>query len=207
MLSLGVATRGGVFFKLINNTDSRPTQASQVFTTVQDNQTCVRIQVYQGERDIAVENELLGQFELPDITPAPMGVPQIEVLFDINAKNELAVVARDTLTGNFQEVRFVASQIQLDRDKVKEAVGSAKKARRIDAEQKTLIEARNSAQNTIYEVQKRLVASGSTGLLDDDIVFLRRAIDGEVEGMLDPVSIMAAARDLVRKEREIGMYR
>jgi hypothetical protein len=203
VLSLGVATRGGVFFKLIKSTDARPTQASQVFTTVQDNQTVVRIQVYQGEREIAMENELLGQFELPGITPAPMGVPQIEVLFDINAKNELAVVARDTLTGNFQEVRFVASQIQLDRDQVKEAVGSAKKARREDSEQKTLIQAKNSAENTIYEVQKRLAASGSSGLLNEDIAYLRRAIGMDES----PASLMAAARDLVRKEREIGLYR
>ncbi len=203
VLSLGVATRGGVFHRLIDAKDARPCQASQIFTTVQDNQTVVRIQVYQGERPIAVENELLGQFELPGIAPAPMGVPQIEVLFDVNAKNELGVVARNTLTGKQQQVRFVASQIQLDRDRVKDLTDSARKARREDTQQKTLIEAKNSAENTIYEVRNRLRRSGAEGQLDADIAELRQAMAGSVT---DPGALEAMARDLVRKSRECNLF-
>ena len=202
-LSLGVATRGGVFHVLIPRTESRPSSASQIFTTVQDNQNVVRIQVYQGEREIAVENELLGQFELHGINPAPMGVPQIEVFFDINARNELAVVAKNSLTGQQQQVRFVASQIQLDRDRVKQLTASAKKCRRGDASQRSLIDARNNAQNIIYEVQNMLRRSGAEGQLDSDIQQLRSAMEVE-QG--DPFTLDNMARELVRKGRDNNLF-
>ena len=202
-LSLGVATRGGIFHVLIARSESRPCSASQTFTTCQDNQSVVRIQVYQGEREIAVENELLGQFELHGINPAPMGVPQIEVFFDINARNELGVIAKDTLTGKQQQVRFVASQIQLDRDRVKELTASAKKSKRSDAKEHSVIDARNKAQNVIYEVQNMLNRSGATGQLDSDIEALQQAM-----GMddVDPFTLENMGRELVRKGRDNNLF-
>ena len=201
-LSLGVATRGGVFHKIIARSESRPCSASQIFTSCQDNQKVVRIQVYQGERVIAVENELLGQFELHGINPAPMGVPQIEVTFDINARNELAVVARDMLTGKQQQVRFVASEIQLDRDRVKELTASARKSRSKDMKERSLIEARTNAQNIIYEVQTMLRRSGAEHQLDNDIEQLKNAM----ETINDPMMWDTMARDLVRKGRDCNLF-
>jgi hypothetical protein len=201
-LSLGVATRGGVFQVLIPRTETRPCSSSQIFTTVQDNQSVVRIQIYQGERDIAVENELLGQFELHGISPAPMGVPQVEVFFDINAKNELAVMARDCLTGKQQQVKFVASQIQCDRDRVKQLTASAKKSQRSDANAKTLIEGRNKAQNIIYEVRQMLRRSGAAGQMDGDIQELERAM----ENNNNAYELEIMARDLVRKGRDSNLF-
>jgi molecular chaperone DnaK len=152
-LSLGIETLGGIFTRLINRNTTIPTKKSQVFSTAADNQTQVGVKVLQGEREMAADNKLLGEFQLEGIPPAPRGMPQIEVTFDIDANGIVKVSAKDKATGKEQEITIKSSGglSEVDIEKmVKEAELHAQK----DQERKSLIDLKNSADTTIYSIEK-----------------------------------------------------
>ncbi|WP_353686078.1 molecular chaperone DnaK [Thermodesulfovibrio sp. 3462-1] len=154
-LSLGIETLGGVFTKIIERNTTIPTKKSQIFTTAADNQTAVTIKVYQGEREMAADNKLLGVFELVGIPPAPRGVPQIEVTFDIDANGILHVSAKDLATGKEQSIKITASS-GLTEEEIKRMIREAEAHAEEDRRKKQLAEARNEADNMIYTVEKTL---------------------------------------------------
>jgi chaperone protein DnaK len=154
-LSLGIETLGGVFTRLITRNTTIPTKKSQVFSTAADNQTQVGIKVLQGEREMAVDNKMLGQFDLVGIPPAPRGVPQIEVTFDIDANGIVNVQARDKATGKEQQITIQSSGGLSDGD-IEQMVRDAEMFASKDKERKELIEAKNSADNLAYSSEKSL---------------------------------------------------
>jgi molecular chaperone DnaK len=159
-LSLGLETLGGVFTKIIERNTTIPTSRKQIFTTAEDNQTAVTIRVFQGEREMAADNRLLAQFNLEGIPPAPRGVPQIEVTFEVDHNGILHVSARDLATGKEQKIRIEASsgltQAEIERMR-KEAEAHAAEDRR----RRELAETRNQADNLIYHIEKVLREHGS----------------------------------------------
>ncbi len=159
-LSLGIETLGGVFTRLIERNTTIPTRKSQVFSTAEDNQSAVTIRVYQGEREIAADNKLLGQFDLVGIPPAPRGVPQIEVTFDIDANGIVKVTAKDKQTGKEQQIKIESSggltQQDIDR-MIREAEQNAES----DKARRALIEAKNRADAQVAEAQRTLADTGS----------------------------------------------
>jgi len=154
-LSLGIETLGGVFTKMIERNTTIPTKKSQIFSTAVDNQPAVTVKVYQGEREMAADNKLLGVFELTDIPPAPRGVPQIEVTFDIDANGIIHVSAKDMGTGKEQSIKITASS-GLSKEEVERMVKDAELHAEEDRKRKELIEAKNNADTLIYSVEKSL---------------------------------------------------
>lgn len=154
-LSLGIETLGGIFTKIIERNTTIPTKKSQIFSTATDNQPAVTIKVYQGEREMAADNKLLGVFELVGIPPAPRGVPQIEVTFDIDANGILHVSAKDLGTGKEQSIRITASS-GLTEEEIKRMMREAESHAEEDRRKKQLAEACNEADNLIYSVEKSL---------------------------------------------------
>jgi molecular chaperone DnaK len=158
-LSLGIETAGGVFTRLIERNTTIPTNKSQVFSTAADNQTAVTIKVFQGERDIAIHNKLLGEFNLEGIAPAPRGMPQVEVTFDIDANGVVKVSAKDKATNKEQQISIKSSG-GLSDEEIQKMVKDAEANASADKEKKELIEAKNQADSAVYEVEKSLREHG-----------------------------------------------
>ncbi|MCR4423255.1 MAG: molecular chaperone DnaK [candidate division WOR-3 bacterium] len=158
-LSLGIETYGGVMTKIIERNTTIPTRKSQVFTTVEDNQTTVSVRVLQGEREMAADNRLLGQFDLVGIAPAPRGVPQIEVTFDIDADGILHVTAKDKLTGKEQGIKITASS-GLSKEEIDRMVSEAQAYAAEDRRRRELVDSRNRADTIIYQTEKTLKELG-----------------------------------------------
>jgi molecular chaperone DnaK len=158
-LSLGIETLGGVTTKLIDKNTTIPTRKSQIFSTAADNQPAVTINVLQGEREMSMDNKSLGRFELTGIPPAPRGVPQVEVTFDIDANGIVHVSAKDLGTGKEQSIRITASS-GLSKEEIEKMVKEADLHKDEDIKKKELIEARNHLDGLVYSVEKTLKDSG-----------------------------------------------
>jgi molecular chaperone DnaK len=158
-LSLGIETLGGVFTRMIDRNTTIPTKKSQVFSTADDNQNAVTIRVFQGEREMAADNKILGQFDLVGIPPAPRGVPQIEVTFDIDANGIVNVSAKDKGTGKEQQIRIQASGGLSDSD-IENMVKQAEQFAEEDKKRRAGAEAKNQAESLVHSTEKQLAEHG-----------------------------------------------
>jgi len=192
-LSLGIETLGGVFTKLIEKNTTIPTKKSQIFSTAADNQPAVSIHVLQGEREMAAYNKTLGRFELVGIPPAPRGLPQIEVTFDIDANGIVNVSAKDLGTGKEQSIKITASS-GLSEEEIQSLVKDAELHAEEDRNKRELVDARNAADSQIYSVEKSLkeagdkVDSGTKSEIENSIANLKRAMEGENTAEIKRVS-------------------
>jgi molecular chaperone DnaK len=183
-LSLGIETLGGVMTRLIDKNTTIPTKKSQIFSTAADSQPAVSIHVLQGEREMAAYNKTLGRFELVGIPPAPRGVPQIEVTFDIDANGIVNVSAKDQATGKEQSIQITASS-GLSQEEIDQLIKDAEVHAEDDKKKKDLVEARNSADSLIYSTEKSIkdlgdkVDSDTKSKVEESIAALRKAMEGE----------------------------
>ena len=188
-LSLGIETLGGVFTRLIDRNTTIPTKKSQTFSTAEDGQTAVTISVFQGEREMARDNKTLGQFNLEDIPPAPRGMPQIEVTFDIDANGIVHVSAKDKATGKEQSIKIQASG-GLSDEEIEKMVKDAEAHADEDKKQRELVEARNQAESLIHGTEKTLdelgdkVSQADKGAVETAISDLKSALEGEDEDLI-----------------------
>lgn len=208
-LSLGIETLGGVFTRLIDRNTTIPSKKSQVFSTADDNQHAVTIRVFQGEREMAKDNKMLGQFNLEGIPPAPRGVPQIEVTFDIDANGIVHVSAKDKASGKEQRVTIQASGGLSDAE-IEQMVKDAEKNADEDKKRKELIEAKNAADSLIYSTEKTLtdysdkLSSEDKGAVEDALSALKAVLDSE-----DAALIKEKTESLTAASMKIGeaMYK
>jgi molecular chaperone DnaK len=183
-LSLGIETLGGVFTKLIEKNTTIPTKKSQVFSTAADNQPAVEIHVLQGEREMAANNKTLGRFQLVGIPPAPRGMPQIEVTFDIDANGIVSVSAKDMGTGKEQSIKITASS-GLSDDEIDQLVKDAEMHADEDKKKRELVDARNMADSMIYTTEKSLkedapdLDATSKAAIEKSIEDLKKAMEGD----------------------------
>ncbi|TAN51284.1 MAG: molecular chaperone DnaK, partial [Rhodospirillales bacterium] len=208
-LSLGIETLGGVFTRLIDRNTTIPTRKSQTFSTAEDGQTAVTIRVFQGEREMAADNKMLGQFDLVGIPPAPRGVPQVEVTFDIDANGIVHVTAKDKATGKEQNIRIQASgglgDADIDR-MVKEAELHADE----DKKRRELVDARNHADALIHSTEKTLKEHGDAvgaelkEAIGKDVEALKATLGGD-----DLAAIKAKTEALMQTSMKLGeaMYK
>ena len=183
-LSLGIETYGGVFTKLIERNTTIPTKKSQVFSTAADGQTSVEVHVLQGEREMATDNKTLGRFQLAGIAPAPRGVPQIEVTFDIDANGIVHVSAKDMATGNEQQVSITAST-NLTEEEIEKAVKEAEEHATEDKKRKDEIETRNNAESLVYNCQSTIdklgdkISNEEKSKAEEEIAKVNKSLEGK----------------------------
>jgi molecular chaperone DnaK len=203
-LSLGIETLGGVFTRLIDRNTTIPTKKSQVFSTAEDSQGAVTIRVFQGEREMAADNKLLGQFDLVGIPPAPRGVPQIEVTFDIDANGIVNVSAKDKGTGKEQQIRIQASGGLSEAD-IEKMVKDAEAHAAEDKKRRELVESRNQADALVHTTEKSLaeygskVADADRTAIENALSDLKEALKGE-----DAEVIKARAQTLAQASMKLG---
>jgi molecular chaperone DnaK len=208
-LSLGIETLGGVFTRIIDRNTTIPTKKSQVFSTAEDNQNAVTIRVFQGEREMAADNKLLGQFDLVGIPPAPRGVPQIEVTFDIDANGIVNVQAKDKATGKEQQIRIQASGGLTESD-IEKMVKDAEAHAEEDKKRKAAVEAKNHAEALVHSTEKALSEHGSKigdadrTAIENAIADLKEALKGD-----DASAIQAKTNALAQASMKLGeaMYK
>ena len=208
-LSLGIETLGGVFTRIIDRNTTIPTKKSQVFSTAEDNQNAVTIRVFQGEREMAADNKMLGQFDLVGIPPAPRGVPQIEVAFDIDANGIVNVNAKDKATGKEQQIRIQASG-GLSDSEIQKMVKDAEAHAEEDKKRKAAVEAKNHAEALVHSTEKALaehgakVGDGERRAIETALSDLKEALKGEDAG-----AITAKMNTLAQASMKLGeaMYK
>jgi molecular chaperone DnaK len=208
-LSLGIETLGGVFTKLIDRNTTIPTRKSEVFSTAADSQTSVEIKVFQGERSMAKDNRLLGVFQLVGIPPAPRGIPQVEVTFDIDANGILNVTAKDKATNNEQKITITSSS-GLSKDEIDKMARDAESHASEDQKRKDEIDARNKADSTVYQVEK-LLKEHRDKISDEDAKAVEEALDNTrkkiAEGSSDDINKAVDALTQASHKLAEAMYK
>tara|TARA_B100001123_G_C15027503_1_gene914038 strand:- start:36 stop:926 length:891 start_codon:yes stop_codon:yes gene_type:complete len=208
-LSLGIETLGGVFTRLIDKNTTIPTKKSQVFSTAEDNQNAVTIRVLQGEREMASDNKLLGNFDLVGIPPSPRGIPQIEVTFDIDANGIVNVSAKDKSTGKEQQIKIQASG-GLSEEEIEKMVKEAEENAEQDKKKRELVDAKNQADSIIHQTEKNIkehgdkISEADKKAIESDLEELKKIKDSE-----DLDDIKSKTEKLVQSSMKLGeaMYK
>ena len=203
-LSLGIETLGGVSTKLIEKNTTIPTKKSQVFSTAEDNQPAVSIRVLQGEREMASDNKILGNFELVGLPPAPRGTPQIEVTFDIDANGIVSVSAKDKGTGKEQKIQIQASG-GLSEEEIKKMVKEAEANKEADKKKRESVDARNQADSLVFSTEKSLkehgdkISTEEKKAIEDSISDLKKSLEGT-----DVEDIKKKTQNLIQVSMKLG---